>query len=210
MVIYSLLIALAVSLDSFSIGLAYGIKSVKIPKYSLLIINILCVGVFSASLLMGNLLAHLIPCIVAKIISAIILISLGLWMLIETVLGTIESKRQEKILLKEIRIKPLGIIIDILKEPSSADINVSGRIDKNEAIFLGIALSLDSLGVGIGASLGNIHIIYAVGFLAGFNLLFLILGMKIGECYNVIRMEEKVQFLPSIILVILGILKLLK
>ncbi len=210
MVIYSLLIALAVSFDSFSIGLAYGIKSVKIPQLSLLIINILCVGVFSVSLLMGNLLTYFIPYTIAKIISVIILISLGLWMLIETVLGNIESKRQEKILIKEIRIKPLGIVIDILKEPSSADIDVSGNIDKNEAIFLGIALSLDSLGVGLGASLGNINIICAVGFLAVFNLLFLILGMKIGECYNVIRMEEKVQFLPSIILIVLGILKLLK
>ncbi|MCG8502831.1 MAG: sporulation membrane protein YtaF [Firmicutes bacterium] len=207
MVWYSLLIALAISIDSFSIGVAYGIKEVKIPLLSLIIINILCVGVFSISLLLGNLLFYFISYGVAKFISAMILISLGGWLLLGVIMDRIAPDRDHHILLKKIRIKPLGIVINILKEPSAADMDVSGNIDHKEACLLGIALSLDSLGVGIGASLGN-HALYAIGFLALFNWLFLIGGMKVGKYYSVTRLKEKVRLIPPLILICLGTLKL--
>lgn len=50
-------------------------------------------------------------------------------------------------------IKSLGIVINILKKPMSADFDNSGTITGVEAIVLGFALSLDAFGAGIGASM---------------------------------------------------------
>ena len=46
-----------------------------------------------------------------------------------------------------------GIIIQILKEPRRADLDRSGMISSKEALWLGLALSLDSCGAGIGMAL---------------------------------------------------------
>ncbi|MDI5788515.1 hypothetical protein PO124_09275 [Bacillus licheniformis] len=48
--------------------------------------------------------------------------------------------------------KSLGIVIHILRKPTSADIDKSGIITGIEAFLLGFALSIDAFGAGIGAA----------------------------------------------------------
>lgn len=207
MIWYSLLIAFAVTIDSFSIGVAYGLKKVSIPLVSIFIINALCVGVFSISLIAGNILAYFLSYSVAEYVSAGILIALGIWIFLQIIISK-STFEQENGLIKKIHIKSLGIAINILKEPTNADMDVSGDIDKKEAVFLGIALSLDSMGAGIGASLGNVHTLYSVAFLALFNWLFLIGGMSIGKYCGGLKIKQKIQYVPCCILIGLGIMKL--
>lgn len=52
----------------------------------------------------------------------------------------------------------IGIII--LSDPIPFDFNNSKGIDLKESLFLGIALSLDSIGIGIGSSIGGYLNIY--------------------------------------------------
>ncbi len=205
---YSVLIAFAVTIDSFSIGVAYGMKKVSIPLVSVLIINALCVVFFSLALAAGNILAYFLSYTVATYVSAAILIGLGSWLLLQIMINK-STPKQESGLLKKIHIKSLGIAINILKEPASADMDVSGEIDKKEAMFLGSALSLDSMGAGVGASLGIIHALYAVGFLALFNWLFLISGIHIGKFCGELNIKQKIQYIPCCILIGLGLMRLL-
>ena len=56
-------------------------------------------------------------------------------------------------------IRAFGFVVQILKTPTLADFDRSGRITGMEAFVLGVALSLDSLGAGIGIGvLGFIHL----------------------------------------------------
>ena len=48
-------------------------------------------------------------------------------------------------------------MIQILRKPTVADFDKSGTISAGEALLLGIALSVDSFGAGIGASLLGMH-----------------------------------------------------
>ena len=62
-----------------------------------------------------------------------------------------ESKQEEKVW--KLEIASLGLVIQILRKPTVADFDKSGTISAGEALLLGIALSVDSFGAGIGASL---------------------------------------------------------
>ena len=62
-----------------------------------------------------------------------------------------EPKQEEKV--RKLEIASLGLVIQILRKPTVADFDKSGTISAGEALLLGIALSVDSFGAGIGASL---------------------------------------------------------
>ena len=73
-----ILLAIGVSLDSFGVGVAYGVNKIRVPRLSLLII-MLCSGlVVLASMTFGILLISLISPHIAEIIGSLILISIGL------------------------------------------------------------------------------------------------------------------------------------
>ena len=52
-----------------------------------------------------------------------------------------------------LELRKLGVVIQILRSPSKADMDNSGSISTQEAMWLGIALSLDAFGAGLGAAL---------------------------------------------------------
>ena len=71
-------------------------------------------------------------------------------------------------------------MIQILRKPTVADFDKSGTISAGEALLLGIALSVDSFGAGIGASLlGYAPAMMAI-LVAIMSSLFLFIGMKLG------------------------------
>ena len=108
-------------------------------------------------------------------------------------------------------IKFLGITIKIIKDPISSDLDNSNKIDSKEAFFLALALSMDSLCVGIAGSIIGINT-YIFPFLIGFfQLFFLGLGNFLGKkIYNFSSLPSNLWSIVSgILLIILGILKIL-
>ncbi len=61
-----------------------------------------------------------------------ILIVLGLWMIIQFILK--RDDNEEKFLMN-VEIRPLGIVIQILRKPTMADFDRSGTITGMEAVF---------------------------------------------------------------------------
>ncbi len=77
--------------------------------------------------------------------------------------------------------KSLGLTFQIIRNPLLSDIDHSHSISPIEAIYLGLALSIDSISVGIGYSLiGSVNILAPV-FVGLFQLAFLYLGEIIGN-----------------------------
>ena len=62
------------------------------------------------------------------------------------------SDKKSKEAVAVFRIRPLGLVVKILREPTVADTDTSGMIDIKEALLLGSALALDALGAGLGAA----------------------------------------------------------
>ena len=105
-------------------------------------------------------------------------------------------------------IRSLGLVINILKKPMSADFDQSGTITGIEALMLGFALSLDSFGAGIGAAMLGFSPIYLAGAVAIMSSLFVLLGIKSGSLLYRIEWIQKFTFLPGILLILIGIWKL--
>ncbi len=145
-----LLLALAVSLDSFSVGFTYGLRKMKIPFKAILVIACCSGAVMFISMLIGSFLTKFFPVYVTEKLGGLILVGIGAWVLYQFFKPAKDKEYllHEKTLLN-LEVRSLGIVIHILRKPMSADIDKSGVINGIEAVLLGFALSIDAFGAGI-------------------------------------------------------------
>jgi putative sporulation protein YtaF len=108
-----------------------------------------------------------------------------------------------------IELRRLGLVIQILRTPSVADMDRSGNISSSEALLLGIALSLDAFGAGIGAALIGLTPVLTASAIAAASGTFLGIGLRVGFLYAEINWIRKLSLLPGCVLIIMGIMKLL-
>ena len=150
---------------------------------------------------------------IAKLMGAIILIFIGFWAIIQVFRQKDEGhghEHEHPIDLRKvwtIELKKLGLVIQILKTPMKADIDRSGSISSIEAIFLGLALSLDAFGAGLGASLIGFQPLNTAITIAGMSGLFILIGMKVGLWFSEIKWIKKFTIIPGIILIIMGFVR---
>ncbi|MCA1025217.1 MULTISPECIES: sporulation membrane protein YtaF [Cytobacillus] len=206
-----IILAIAVSLDSFSVGLTYGLRKMKIPIKSILIIACCSAFTLLISMGIGHTIAKFISPAFANSIGGIILIVLGAWVLYQFFRPEKEKDKDalphEKILLN-FEIKSLGVVINILRKPMVADIDKSGTITGIEAFLLGFALSLDAFGAGIGAAMLGYSPYYLAICVAVMSSLFVFGGMSIGSIFSKSQWMQRCSFIPGLILIILGIWKI--
>lgn len=203
----TILLVLTLSLDAFVASLAYGSKKIKIPFISIVIINIVCTFFLAISIFGGSIIKKILPGNIAIIISFTILMLLGIYYLFEGITKAyLEKKLDEE---KKIKLKVFDIwfIINIYIDETKADYNHSKEIDHKEAVYLAIALSLDSLAVGFGSALGNINYINVIVLSLIIGITSIWIGMLIG---GKIAQKSKINlsWLTGIILIILASLKL--
>lgn len=204
-----ILLALAVSLDSFSVGFTYGLRKMRIPFKSIAIIACCSALTLTISMLIGHLLQQVLSPEFTEKMGGIILIILGVWVIYQFFRSEKEKDLlpHEKVIIN-LEIKSLGLVIHILKKPMSADFDKSGTITGVEAIMLGLALSLDSFGAGIGAVMLGYspgYLALAVAFLSS---LLVFLGIKLGSYLSQITWLQRFTFLPGILLIIIGVWKI--
>ncbi|MGE5422635.1 MAG: sporulation membrane protein YtaF [Ignavibacteriales bacterium] len=200
------LFALAVSADGFGVGMAYGIKRIRIPLSSLLVICLASMTAVSLSMLVGHGIAVYFDPVIASRIGAVALIAVGLWFISDVWRSREENEdSKENQAIATLRIKPLGIIIQILREPSRADFDASGAISYREALFLGIALALDALGAGMGASLAGFKIITTVLMVGACKFILVSLGLWLGSKLEGDFVRKYSTLVSGLILCLLGL-----
>lgn len=181
MLINSIMLAISSSLDSLGIGITYGLKNTKLSFISKIILFTISIIVTTFSIFLGGLMKTILSDTIAKIIGSIILIGLGLF-----------------------------IIIQSRSKNSSFDFNNSNVIDPIEAITLGVALSLDSLCIGIGSSISGLNSSLFPILVAILQLIFLNFGNFLGR--KLIKIGSIPSSIWSIIsgalLIIIGFLKI--
>ena len=89
------------------------------------------------------------------------------------------------------------------------DIDHSNNIDTKEALFLGLALSIDSACVGIGSGIIGFNDIILPFFVASFQLVFLncgnLVANNIAKYINI--SERALAIFSSIILILVGVFR---
>ena len=178
------LLAFAVSLDGFGVGITYGIRQIKIPVSSIFIIA-LCSGlIILLSMMVGVAMSGWLSPRGASMIGAGILIGIGSWALYRFLTNgependtltpprvvdsdtTAGDNAPERVAVLTLELRIFGIMIQILRTPSVADVDRSGTISAGEAFLLGAALSLDALDAGIGAALVGFHHLLTAAMIA--------------------------------------------
>lgn len=206
-------VALAVSLDGFGVGVMYGLRKIRIPFLSIAIISICSGIVIFASMYIGSVLLKFLSHTVADIIGACILILIGMWAVYQISTQKnpeprVPTERDPDKPILHIELKRMGFVIEVLRTPSKADVDRSGNISAAEAALLGAALSLDAFGAGIGAALIGLSPILTALVITFASGLFLTLGLKTGHLFSGVKLLRRFSLLPGIILIILGIVKL--
>lgn len=204
-----LILAFAVSLDSFSVGLTYGLRKMRIPYKSIFVIASCSALTLMAAMAIGQITLRVLSPRFAESLGGIILIVLGAWVLYQFFRPekTKDVLPHEKTIMN-FEIKSLGLVIHILQKPMTADFDKSGTITGIEAIMLGLALSLDAFGAGVGAAMLGYSPYYLAIAVAMMSSLFLFMGLKVGVTFSNSGWVHRFAFIPGVILIIIGIWKI--
>lgn len=81
--VHLLLIALAANLDNLGVGVAYGVRRIRIPFLSNLLIAGIAFGFTLLSVWVGGYMSHFIPGWVANWIGALLLMGVGIYTLVQ-------------------------------------------------------------------------------------------------------------------------------
>lgn len=203
-----LLLAFAVSLDSFTVGFTYGLRKMQIPFKSLLIIAACTATSLTFAMTIGHLIAKVFSPGIAESVGGGMLILIGIWIIYQT----FRSEKEKNVLVHEkmlfnLEIKSLGLAIRILQRPMSADFDRSGTITGIEALFLGIALSLDAFGAGLSAAMLGYSPLYLASAVTVMSSVFVFLGIKCGLVFAKYKWIRKLSIIPGMLLILIGIWK---
>nr|WP_081580441.1 sporulation membrane protein YtaF [Gottschalkia acidurici] len=194
------LFSLSANIDGLTVGLAYGIKDIEISyKSNILIAIITSIGTF-VSMTIGLFARKFIPIEILSIIGCIILILIGL----SIIISSLKNKEERT---KDIKNEDITYT-EILKKPQKADKDNSGYIDTREAFTLGLALSLNNFGLGVGASATGINIYLTTIFTFILSILCIIIGVKIGRKYLSKSLRKYADLISGIVIIFLGLYEL--
>lgn len=209
----AILFAVSLSIDAIAVGTSYGMKNIKIPPVAAGVIGIISILLSFLGLAFGSLISTVIPAQAGKFVSAGMLMVLGLWMIYDSAFSKPKPQQadnaQDKTILS-IMLKTYGLSVTIIKHPVDCDFNHSKSIDFSESLYLGLMLSLDSVGSCIGLSIGS-DINLIIPLLVGvFQVLFLLTGSFFAKkcAGKTIWNHHLISYLPGIILILVAGLKL--
>ena len=214
MLFTTILLAISSSIDSLGIGITYGIRNTIILNKGKLVIFFISFIITLLSSYLGNILKLIFPTFFIDYFASLLFIVIGIFICFQAL------KNEKKSGNKKIKncnyqktysffIKFLGVSIKVIKDPVSLDLDNSNGIDNKEAIFLSLALSIDTLCIGIGGSIIGINT-YIFPFLIGFfQLFFLEIGNFLGrQLYKFSKLPSNIwSIISGILLITLGIIK---
>ena len=216
----AILMAVALSLDGFGVGLAYGLRRICIPVGSLIVIALCTVFAMGISMLFGSWVTLWLRFIPARLVGAAILFTLGVFQLARAIwnrkreifppaVPAIAVVVQEPVLEPVFRFQLsfLGLVIQVLKTPEIADVDGSGGIDLRESFLLGIALAMDAFACGIGAAMAGMTL-SVIAIVALTQIIILCLGQQLaGKIPE--NWMAKADYLPGAVLILVGLGKLI-
>lgn len=204
--------ALALNMDALGTGVAYGIRKIRIPFTSLLIISGMSVVTILFSMTAGRVVSQLISPAFAHRLGGILLLLVGLWILIQSIRDNRQEEQTEGLqvdqTVMEIHIKSLGLVIQVLREPSRADLDHSGVISAREALLLGAALAMDAFGAGFAVSMFGFSPLLTASVVGIGHIILTYAGLLLGKYFACSRIGRQLAMLPGWILIAMGICKI--
>lgn len=157
----ALVFALSANLDSFVVGVTYGLRQVRIGWLPNTIISGIAFACTGASLLVGRWLSTALPFGFTGQLGGIVLTAIGVYYFVRWIWRRLRPAR------------PTG--------PDQPERPGAGTIKPAEAVVLGFALTINNAGLGLGAGLANLNLIASEVLTTVFSVLSLVVGSALGR-----------------------------
>lgn len=182
MILSVLFLSITLSIDALGIGLTYGLRKIRLPFFSVIIVMFISMFFAGSAILIGDVLLQFIEKDVARIAGSVMIFVMGIF-----------------------------VIIKALCSNEDFDFDMSHHIDAIEAIYLGTATSLDAFTVGIGSSISGLNYLYIPIFVAVFQIAFLCAGVFFGEKVSKITKLSPLVFsvLSGLLLIVIAISRIM-
>jgi putative sporulation protein YtaF len=214
-------LALALSLDSLTVGLLYGARGIKLSWSAMAIVSLASGLLLAAAMLGGHAAARALSPALAQRLGALLLTGVGIWITYHTWRSNRSGEAAAPALPLEpasaqagprrvwrLRLGSVGIVIEILREPGAADMDHSGHISLTEACFLGVALALDSVAAGLGAAMAGFSPLGLPLAAACGSFTMMLLGSR-GARLLPFKLEGNWALLHGVVLVALGLYRMM-
>jgi putative sporulation protein YtaF len=190
-----ILIGIASNLDNAGVGIAYGVRGIRISNGANFMIAVISFLMTLLSGVAGAWIAAYISTFASHLIGAFVIVSVGIYVLYQPIrkLNKTESLTNE------------NLIQRILRQPEEADLDHSQTISFRESLLLGIALGINALAGGFDAGVTHLDVVstsIAVGFFS-----FVVLGLTdyIGRNYIAVKFDQLATILSGLLLILIGL-----
>lgn len=219
-------LAAAVSLDGFAAGMSFAAMGIRLRPGARLVIALMALAVNAVTMAAVRALGAPLPTRWATRLGGFLLLGLGLALALRRggqdrdTSGRPGARRAsaaprgpggEETLL-DLPIRPLGLVVRILRHPPAADLDGSGEIRGLEVLWLGAALALDSAGAGAGAALAGLSLLWTPVLVAALNFAALLAGGWAGRRVHPGRLAQGPagRWAPGAVLILLGLLAIVR
>lgn len=206
-VISAVLFAVSANMDNIPLGIAYGIRGIRISfARNLLIALITSAGTF-ISMSLGTIVTLFLKKETAALIGCSILIIMGLWL----IAGFFRKK--QKAAEQKTEIEPHSDQNDGTGDKTPEHTPSQGKgchvsMSTRQSLGLAFVLMINNMGFGIGANIAGLPILLTSLCTFIFSMLLLITGVKIGLAFTNDRLGAYSELISGILIVILGIYEL--
>lgn len=170
----SLIFACSVNIDAFLVGMSYGIRKIRITVPQNLLISLISFAGTFLSLFLGRQLFFFLPPSLTKHVGSVILSGLGIFYIIK-------SFRNRN---SDLHTESLTVTLPL-----------------REILLLGSALSLNNIGIGIGASFSGVLLAPTAAMTFLTAVLFLFAGNHLGSA-PLLRLSNRYADLVSGVMLI--------
>ncbi|MFC9538628.1 manganese efflux pump [Lysinibacillus sp. NPDC056959] len=182
-----ILIGIAANLDNLGIGLAYGIKRVKIPVLSNAVIALISMIVTYVAVTAGSVVIDYVSPDFANLIGSLLLCVIGIWTLLSS------------------RLSNQGL----LENPEVFDEDKNYIISFREAMTLGFVLSANCLAGGIALGANGISAIWTVISIGFFSFITVGAGVHFGGLLTKTFIGKHSTAISGWLLILIGIIEII-
>ena len=185
-----MMLVISGNLDSLMVGISYGVKRIRVSLISNMIIaGIIFISTFITMLLASHFEKYL-PVSLANTIGGVLLVILGMLGVIKYIKNMYDKSECD------------------WSESEKYDKDQNKIIDSKEAVLLGFILSLNNIGLAIGAAISGFPILATSVISAGMSLFLFPLGTLMGNSIFAGLLEHYADLISGILIVALGLFEI--
>ncbi len=176
----SFFLAVSSNVDNFAVGVAYGVKKIKIGIFSNLVIAVVSASGTYCSMTVGEIISRFLSAHVANLLGSGVLVALGIWSLWDTLRIERREKRNRSKKFSDFSDNDLSYNT-FIEKPEKADLDDSRTIDVKESITLAFAVTINNVASGIGGGISGLNVTLTTFLAFILSILVVILGYFLGE-----------------------------